>query len=255
MKLSPKAQTALQKVVDQFKSGDLSPIVKIARLRRRDDIPSAKWTFSNQVLAYIQTGTLDCRGYRQWQKAGRHVTKGSRAAYILAPLLVKKEDENGETRQVLVGFRPVAVFAATCTDGDPIPEIDYTPQELPPLHDAATRLGVTVTWQPLPPDRLGDCTVDGSEIRIGTHDTKTFFHELAHAAHARVNGGSLAGGQQAGQETIAEFTAAVLMELYGLGDRSGNTWKYIRSYAKDPLTAIIKAVSTVEQVLALLLQE
>ena len=63
---------------------------------------------------------------------------------------------------------------------------------------------------------------------------------LAHAAHAKLEG-KLQGGQDAGQETVAEFTAAVLMHLYGLGDRTGNCWKYIQYYASDPLQAIVKA--------------
>jgi hypothetical protein len=79
------------------------------------------------------------------------------------------------------------------------------------------------------------------------------FHELAHAAHARIEGG-LKGGQHAGQETVAEFTATVLMHLYGLGDRTGNCWKYVQGYAANPLQAIFKALHTVEKVLALLLE-
>ena len=92
--------------------------------------------------------------------------------------------------------------------------------------------------------------MDGSEITLGTHDPEVFFHELAHAAHARIDG--LRPGQHTDQETIAEFTAAVLMALYGLGDRTGNAWRYIQSYSKDPLTAIQRALSTVEKVLILL---
>ena len=42
------------------------------------------------------------------------------------------------------------------------------------------------------------------------------------------------------------------MELYDLGDRSGNCWAYIRQYALDPLTAIMKALQTIEQVLTLI---
>ena len=121
-----------------------------------------------------------------------------------------------------------------------------------PLVDVAQRLGVEITWQPLPPDRLGGCSVDGSRIRLASHDAAVFFHELAHAAHARLNGGQLKGGQHTGQETVAEFTAAVLMQFYGLQDRSGNAWRYIQGYSKDPLKAIVKALSTVEKVLHLL---
>ena len=40
------------------------------------------------------------------------------------------------------------------------------------------------------------------------------------------------------------------MHLYGLGDRTGNCWDYIQSYASDPLVAITKALADIEQVLA-----
>jgi hypothetical protein len=256
MRLSDKAQEALDKVVEQFQKGDLSPVVKIARIQRQGDpIPSERWSLCNRVLAYVQTGSLDCRGYRQWQHAGRHVRKGERAAFILAPCMVPVEDEKtGEAVPVLKGFRPIAVFADSQTEGEDLPEIDYSPRELPPLADVAERLGIDVTYIPLPPGRLGRCKVNGSRIDLGSHDPQIFFHELAHAAHARVEG-RLKGGQDPRQETVAEFTAAVLMHLYGLGDRSGNCWRYIQEYAVDPLLAIVKALSTVEKVLALLLAD
>ena len=57
---------------------------------------------------------------------------------------------------------------------------------MPPLAEAAERLGVNVTWQPLPLDRLGDCGKDGSHINVGTHDPQVFFHELAQQAKTRL---------------------------------------------------------------------
>lgn len=252
MKLSDKAQAALDKVIARFQAGDLSAVVEIIRLRRPEEAPSSKWTLSNQILAYIQSASLDCRGYRQWQQVGRHVKKGSRAAFILAPCLVTVEDEEtGGTKEILRGFRGIPVFAYHDTDGEPLPEVDYTPRELPPLVDVAERLSISITWQPVPADRLGDCTPDGRQINLGTHDASVFFHEMAHAAHARIDG-RLKGGQHAGQETIAEFTACILMELYGYGDRSGNAWQYIANYATDPIQAIVKALTTVEKVLGVL---
>jgi hypothetical protein len=254
MKLSTKAQEALDKVVEQFKSGDLSPVIEVARIQGQGDtIPADRWSLCNRILAYIQTGSLDCRGYKQWQQAGRHVKKGECAAYILAPCMVPiEDDQTGEKVPVLKGFRPVAVFGYDQTDGEALPQVDYTPAELPPLADVSQRLGIQVTYVPLPSDRLGDCDVDGSHIHLGTHDAKTFFHELAHAAHARIDG-QLRGGQDPKQETVAEFTATVLMHLYGLGNRTGNCWQYVQGYASDPLQAIVKALGTVEKVLGLLL--
>ncbi len=252
MKLSPKAKASLDKVVARFKAGDLSPIVEIAKLQLPADAPARKWTFGNRVLAYAQSDSLDCRGFKQWKSVGRHVVKGSRAAWILAPCTVKKETDAGEDEVKLVGFRPISVFAYTDTDGDPLPDGDYTPRQLPPLADVAGRLGVEVRWQPTPDDRLGDCAADGSKVNVGTHDQKTFFHELAHAVHARVSGGTLENGDRAAQEIVAEFTATVLMELYGYGDRSGNAWRYFEHYSKDPIRAIVKGLGDVEKILEVL---
>jgi antirestriction protein ArdC len=252
MKLSAKAQTALDKVVARFQSGDLSPISEIARINLPADAPAARWSFSNRVLAYAQTDSLDCRGFRQWQEIGRQVRKGSRAAWILAPCTIKKETDDGEEKTVLVGFRGISVFAYAETDGDG-PGISYEPKEPPPLADVAERLGVRVTWQPVPEDRLGDCASDGSEMNIGTHDASVFFHELAHAVHARVNGGTLAGGKVKEKEAVAEFTSCVLMELYGVGDTSGNAWRYISHFnKKNPLQAVVKALGEVEAILQVL---
>jgi hypothetical protein len=252
MRLSEKAQAALERVVERFKTGDLSPIVEVVRIELPPDCPTSKWTLNNRILAYMQTGSLDCRGYNQWKDVGRYVKRGSKAAYILAPHLVTIEnEETGEKEKRLCGFLAVPVFPYHVTGGEEAAEVDYAPRDLPPLVEAARELGVKVTWQPLPESRLGDCSISGEKINVGTSDPAVFFHELAHAVHAKLNG-TLKGGQQADQETVAEFTAAVLMELYGLGDRTGNAWQYIQGYNADPIKAVMQALSTVEKVLKLL---
>ncbi|NBD36746.1 MAG: M48 family peptidase [Chloroflexi bacterium] len=252
MKLSKKARASLNQVIEKFKAGDLSPIVKVAMLKRHPDDkrPFDNWSLGNKVLAFAQTDSLDCRGYRQWQNAGRQVRKGESAAYILAPLTKKIEDkETGEDKVILYGFKAIPVFALDQTDGDHLPSFDYTP-ELPPLTEIAETLGVEVTWRPLPPDRYGQFDPDRKKISINTTDAKTFFHELAHAIHFHLDKSQKANGQNAHQETVAEFTATVLMSIYGLGDRTGNCWDYIKLYADDPLTAITKAMSDIEKVMA-----
>jgi len=258
MKLSEKAQKSLDKVIQQFKSGDLSPIVDVVRFPPVAGTPSEKWSLGNQVMAYIQTGTLDCRGFRQWQQVGRKVKKGEKAAWILGPVTRKKEDDNGEEVMAVVGFTGISVFGAEQTEGVRPGvgtldyEIDRTPRQLPPLADVAARLGVTVKWQSVPADRLGDYNPLEDEIRMGTAETAVFFHELAHAAHYRVETGILGRGNVQHKEVVAEFTACVLMELYGMRDHTGNAWEYLSSYSADPLVAITKGMAAIEDVIALL---
>ena len=253
MKLSDKARAALDKVIEQFKAGDLSPVVKMARITLPEDAPARKWTFSNRVLAYVQTGSVDCRGYRQWQAVGRQVQKGSRAAYILGPIVVKKRTDEGEEERVM-GFRAIPVISWQDTAAESGDALDYAPKELPPLMEVAQRLGVDVTYAPTRDGSLGNCKTDGSRITLGSDDPAVFFHELAHAAHRRVMGRELTGGQDPHQETTAELTAAVLMQMYG-EDRTGNAWTYIAQYNEDPLRAIMKATDEVGKVLSLLFDE
>lgn len=247
MKLSKKAQEALNKVTEQFKKGDLSAVVEIAKTRVAEDAPMSQWSFSNRVIAYAQSESFDCRGYQQWKKAGRQVQKGQSGSFILAPTMIKV-DEDGEEKSICVGFRAIPVFGYHQTDGDKDSEVVYEPKDLPLLADVAEKLGIETRWHPTDEGNLGTCTVDGKKIDIGTQDTGVFFHELAHAVHARIEG-KLNGGQHIEQETVAEFASCVLMSLYGLGDRSGNAWKYISMYAKNPVAAVAKALSTVEKIL------
>ena len=253
MKISENAQKSIDRVIEKFKTGDISQITKVARLKIADNAPSNSWSLSNKVLAFLQADELDCRGYRQWLEAGRSIKKGSKAVYILVPHLIKKEDkETEEKKSVCVGFVTTPVFAASSTTGDrPLPE--YEPVSLPPLFDVAKNMGISIEYLPIANNKLGDCKTDGSRIRLGTHEQSIFFHELAHAIHAKINNG-LKEGQNKQQEIIAEFTSCVLMDLYEFGDSSGNAWEYISSYSSNPLIAITKALSTVEKVLQVINQ-
>lgn len=256
MKFSQRAEESMRKVLRQFKSGDLSPITKVARIHLDDTAPAKRWSLSNKVLAYAQSGELDCRGFKQWEQVGRTVKKGERAVYILRPVMVrmrKKDSEELEENYTCIGFSTVPVFAVSSTEGTSDLCV-YDPVKYPPLYEIAQKLGVQIEYAPVVDNKLGDCLADGSKIRLGTHDARIFFHELAHAIHARIDG-ELKGGQHAGQETIAEFTSVVLMDLYGFADTTGNAWNYISQYAEDPLLAITKAMGTVEKVLEALLEE
>lgn len=254
MKISKKAQAAFDRVVEQFKTGDLSPVVEVAAIVAdpNSTVPWDKWSFSNRLTTYIMSnGSTDLRGYEQWRKVGRQVRKGAGTAYILAPVMckIKEENEDGEIieRMVRVAFRTVPVFAVEDTDGDALPDRGYAPKEPPPLTDLAKSLGIEIRYDAMGGRALGSCTVKGDRITLGTQAPEVFWHELGHALHSRIDG-KLAGGQDAGQETVAELTAAVLAAMYS-EDCTGNAWKYISGYNKNPLAAIAGAMGTVTSIL------
>ena len=104
MKLSAKAKARMDEMLARFQAGDLSPLVAIAKTKVDPQAPAFRWSFSNKVLAYAQTGDLDCRTYKQWQEAGRQVKKGSQAGFIFTPRTIKEEKEDGTEGYKLIGF-------------------------------------------------------------------------------------------------------------------------------------------------------
>ena len=252
VKLTEKAQAALDRVVEQFKAGDLSPIVDVARIKLDPEAPANRWTFRNKVMAYAQSRTLDCRGYKQWQEVGRQVLPPEERGlpvYIMGPRTITKEDEDtGNKETILIGFRGIPIYSYQQTEGDGPGAMTYEPRELPPLAEVADALGISIKWAPML-DALGSYQHGRGTITLGAEDAPIFFHELAHAAHAMID--QLNPGQDPHQETVAELSAAVLSELYGV-KHTGNAWRYIESYNDDPLKAIYEALGTVEQVITLI---
>jgi len=245
VKLNPKVQASLDKVIQQFRSGDLSPVIEATLIRLPETAPARKWTYSNRVLAYAQTLSVDCRGYRQWQEVHRFVKRGENAGYIFVPRIATVEDEvSGEEKKELHGFLAVPIFGYGQTDGEPI---GYEPVEPPPLLAVAQRFGIEVAWEPGGGTSLGSTDPAGKAIKLMSHDASIFFHELGHAVHARLNG-RLKGGQDPYQETVAELAGCVLASLYGY-DVSGSAWRYFEHYNPDPLRAIMIALEDVEAIL------
>lgn len=249
--MTPAAEKAMQEVIEKFKTGELSELIKIAAFEIPASWPSARWSMGNKMLAYVQARTLNARGYQAWKLVKRQVQRDAHSIYIWAPRLVTdKKEKKTDQHPTLIGFFPVAVFPISATEGEPLKE-DMTPRHLPPLYDVAARLGVTVKFQPVTPDRLGDC--GRGQINMGTDDPRVFWHELSHAAHEATDPEFKTRSSQY-KEVVAEFTACVIANLYGY-DYSGSSWEYLSMFSPDPLKAIMKAGQHIDAVLDLILTE
>lgn len=264
-KRTEAADSALAAILELFESGELPARIAETVIARAEGVsPSANWSLGNQLLCLL-AGSTDCRGYRQWGEAARHVIKGSKAVYILAPIKRKKKETDADTGEesesfYVAGFTGVPVFRIEDTDGPPVATYeDYRPAEWPPLYDVAEALGVTVTYGP-GDGRFRGCYSPGAErITLCTEDSCTFFHELAHAAHARVlreRGDDMKGGQVSSQEIVAETVAATLCRLHDLDGFLYHGAEYVRSYANggNPAKAAIKVLADVQACLYLILE-
>jgi antirestriction protein ArdC len=263
MKLK-RAKDALCNILDMFESGNIPEAISRTMITPPPGYgrPCDKWSLGNKIFM-ILSGTTDARGYKQWQKVGRQVKKGAKAFYILAPntrktkkTVVDKEtgEEKEEVYTTVTGFRFTPVFRYEDTEGEPLPEFDFNPPELPPLQDVARQFGIDeVVYSP------GDGTSYGfyawgngkKSIVLHTHDIKTWFHELGHAVHGTFK--ELKAGQNQQQEIVAEIFAAVMCELHGVQGYHAHTWEYIKHYSdSDPhkaLQAIFRILSDVEECL------
>jgi hypothetical protein len=244
----------LKEILDSFESGKIPKAVAYS-VFPRPDIPSARWSIYNRILMYL-AGSIDARGFRQWQAVKRHVKKGSKAFYILVPRIIKKEDEGGEEAEILAGFITGPVFRVEDTEGMPL---SYEKIKLPdlPLLEKAREWGILVKAVPGNYHYEGYFSQNQMEIGLASKEETVFFHELAHAAHMRIRG-KLKKGQCWKQEIIAELSAAALCQIVGKNTKFlGNNYKYIEHYAKkagtSPIRACFDVIGEVEQVLGLIL--
>lgn len=246
-----KVREVLTSILERFKSGDIPKAIAFS-IFPIQDIPSAKWSLCNRTLMFF-AGTQDARGFQQWKEAKRYVKKGAKSFSILAPSFKKKENGEGEEETFLAGFLTIAVFRLEDTDGEPL---DYQQIQLPklPLMEAAEQFGVSVKAIPGSYRYYGYYRDSSKEIALATEEEAVFFHELSHAAHAKVLG-HLKPGQDWKQEIVAELSAAALCHLVGKdGDKHlGNSYIYIENYAAKakmtPLAACFQVIGDVGKVL------
>lgn len=254
--MNQKVKQALESILQKFKNGDLPEVIAYSKFPI-PNIPAAKWSLLNRMLMFL-AGTSDARGFRQWQRVGRHVKKGGKGFTILAPRFIKKQAEDEkEEKLLLVGFLAVPVFRVEDTEGDPL---DYQLIELPelPLTDVAKRWGISVKGIPGNYHFLGYFSQDHKEIALASKEESIFFHELGHAAHQRILG-ELKKGQDWKQEIVAELTAAVLCKIAGKTSKFlGTNYQYIEVYARQahltPWQGCMSVVGEIEKVLNLILE-
>ena len=202
-------KTALNKILGCFESGNLPKAISYSVFPVANT-PSSKWSLINRILMFL-SDTQDARGFRQWKKVNRHVKKGAKAIHILVPRIMKRENDEGEEER-LAGFMARPVFRIEDTEGE---TVEYEQVELPniPLMEKAKEWGISV--KPIPGNQsyYGCFSRQKKEIGLASKEETVFFHELAHAAHKRLEGTNKS--QNWKKEIVAELAAAVICQIVG----------------------------------------
>ncbi len=119
--IASNAIEQLKQALEEGHSGRLKEyLAAMARFHR--------YSWQNILLIASQKPTASyVAGFHTWHKLGRFVKKGEKGILILAPMIRKKTESNGEAEpdesSVAVGFRAAYVFDISQTDGQPLPEI------------------------------------------------------------------------------------------------------------------------------------
>ena len=255
-------KTAIQNLLDQFAKQDFPDEVGWQIIRRRSGlhaVPSDSWSPGNRWIM-LACGTTDARGFGQWHQVGRSVNPSSKALYICAPNTRKitSDDDDGPeaARTIVAGFRWIPVFRIEDTAGEPVSSADYTPTILPPLFDAAAKLGASVKWQPFDGKALGRYRPSSKEIFLSDQTALTFYHELLHHLDSQVE--PIRAGRLAEAELVAEFGGSVLCALQGITGYESSSYRYLRTYAQGKeaeafLRSIMAVAARVEKLVDIVL--
>ncbi|MCI0469311.1 MAG: ssDNA-binding domain-containing protein [Nitrospirae bacterium] len=227
MPSSDRIKEAMETLLKIFDDDNLEKAAKA--VFRGGDIPADKWSFLNRLLMYLNN-TEDARGFRQWQAVGRHVKKGSKAFYILAPMLKKVIDEKTtEEKQRLAGFKAIPIFRFEDTEGEPILRENFKVNVPCEFKGIIQELGLKVKPVRFCGSSYGSYNLLNKEISLASPEIDVFLHELSHAVDDRLTG--LKMGQRKDQEVTAEFSAAVIAHLMGYKIPLGNVREYIEGYS------------------------
>lgn len=221
-----------------------------------------QYSYGNQLLIWSQMPTATrVAGFHTWKSLKRSVNKGQKGIRILAPCIRKCEQEtpSGTTEKVakVSGFRTVAVFDISQTNGEDLNKLEYNATKggeelLPLLETAIAGLGISLVYKTLNgPDGLSRGGVIEIEASL---DTPARFgvlvHELAHELLEHKANRATTTKQQ--RELEAESVAYAVLAHYEI---SLPSQVYLASYGvtAEMLTAALQTISqTTKQILGLL---
>ncbi len=204
------------------------------------------------LIMLARPGASFVAGYHKWKSMGRYVQKGERGIPILAPVLIKDEDEDGVEKQVLIGFKVVYVFDVTQTEGEPLPDPpDWkSPEKNNELNQRlihyAKSHGISVTFKHLPGEMQGVSKGGAIDIDLGA-GTKTLIHEIAHELMHKDKDNFQ---RRAIKELEAESVAYIVCRYFGLGSlNSPNYLAFFEVSIEDMMIQIDRITNTANKII------
>lgn len=177
------------------------------------------YSYMNTLLLFMQGAREPVASYKRWQALGRHVMKGERGLVIVRPIIIKREDGDGNEVK-FTRFKPVrGAFTYSQTDGDPL-QIPESPEW------SADRALEQLDIQRVPFTELNGNSQGYSFERklalnpVAKWPLKTLTHEMAHIEHGHTEVTTMAEyTQHRGRfEFEAETTALLVTKEVGVSN-------------------------------------
>lgn len=229
------SQDAIKELAHQLAQG------KSAELTRFLDTMSTfhNYSFGNCFLIARQcpSATL-VAGYQAWKKHGRFVKKGEKGIVILAPMVGKKEAEDGCQSREVFGFRAAYVFDVSQTEGQELPDLNRLGGEpgdqLAWLHVAAASFGIRVEYEADLRGAYGVSKCGAIALLRGlspAEEFNTLAHELGHELlHRKIDRRTM---RKSVKELEAEAVAYVVSRAAGLDNALKHSADYICCHKGD----------------------
>lgn len=192
-----------------------------------------KYSFANTIcIACQDPAATQVAGYRTWQtKFKRHVKKGAKAIYILAPIKKKNEDDEEE----IVAFKAMPIYDVRFTTGAPLPTLADSLTESVNFFSSVIAKLKSIAKIPIEevPENftaLGcySSITNTISIRKGLAEAqyvKTLVHEIA---HSRMHSESTA--TKVSKEVEAESVAYIFCQYLNI-DTSTYSFEYLTAWS------------------------
>lgn len=218
------------------------------------------YSFGNcMLIARQRPDATQVAGFQAWKKHDRMVRKGEKGICILAPLVGKKEDDDGNEVTGVFGYKVVHVFDVSQTEGEDMPDISRVSgdpgEKLLKLTLVTKSFDITLSFE----DDLGgaDGVSRGGSIVLqsGLSAAETFntlAHEMAHELMHR--GEERASLSKSVKELEAESVAFVVSKAAGLEGALKQSSDYIQCHQGDA-EQLSKSLLRIQKTASLILTE
>jgi antirestriction protein ArdC len=248
-------EQALDKLIRALEAGQSETLKAYLAMMSR----FRRYSWGNILLiAFQRPDAAYVAGFNRWKELGRNVKKGEKGITILAPITACKHKENdpAEEHHVLVGVKPVHVFALDQTEGKPLPEFakisgdpkDHTERLKRYIAELDIALEYSTDIAPAKGISTSEKIVLLPDLPLA-EEFSTLVHELAHSLLHR--GERRSETTRTTRETEAEAVAFVVSSAIGLDPGSASS-DYIQLYRGDRQT-LMESLQFIQQTSSLIL--